>query len=57
MDLLFERLSDEDISQRKYALKEIKNEVSSATTSMTQVPKPLKFMSAHYKELQKVYMN
>jgi 26S proteasome regulatory subunit N1 len=55
LDLLYERLSDADQAQRLYALSEIKKEVSGATSSMTSVPKPLKFLSKHYPGLKEVY--
>ncbi len=55
LDLLHERLGDHDLAQRQHALKEIKKEVSGATTSMTSVPKPLKFLSSKYKELKAIY--
>lgn len=55
LDLLVERLSDHDLAQRQFALSEIKKEVSGATSSMTSVPKPLKFMTNHYKKMKEAY--
>ena len=55
LELLIERLSDRDVAQRDYALKEFKTEISGATTSMTSVPKPLKFLSPHYKKIVEIY--
>jgi 26S proteasome regulatory subunit N1 len=55
LELLVERLSDRDAAQRDYALKEFKIEIAGATSSMTSVPKPLKFLSPHYKKIQEVY--
>jgi len=55
LDLLFERLSDAEEAQRLHALSEIKKDVSGATSSMTSVPKPLKFLSKHYKALKEHY--
>ena len=55
LELLFERLKDPDEAQRAYALSEIKKEVAGATSSMTSVPKPLKFLSVHYPGLKAVY--
>jgi 26S proteasome regulatory subunit N1 len=52
---LNERLRDADLAQRLHALNEIKKEVSGATSSMTSVPKPLKFLSKHYKEMRDYY--
>ena len=50
-----ERLSDKDAGLRKQALEMIKDEVSGATSSMTSVPKPLKFMTPLYKKLVEAY--
>lgn len=55
LDLLCERLSDMDLAQRKFALGEIKKEVSGAISSMTSVPKPLKFLTKQYPGLKEVY--
>ena len=53
LELLVERLGDRDFAQRDNALKLLKNEISGATRSMTSVPKPLKFLSVHYKTIVK----
>lgn len=55
MELLNERLRDVDPAQRFFALTEIKKEVAGATQSMTSVPKPLKFLSQHYKGMKDYY--
>jgi hypothetical protein len=55
MELLNERLRDADPAQRVFALGEIKKEVAGATQSMTSVPKPLKFLSQHYKGMRDYY--
>lgn len=55
IDLLVERLRDHEEAQRLYALSEIKKEVAGATTSMTSVPKPLKFLCKHYNTLKETY--
>jgi hypothetical protein len=55
LEILIERLSDRDAAQRDYALKEFKTEISGATSSMTSVPKPLKFLSPHYKRIVEIY--
>lgn len=57
MELLLERLKEQDPVQKKYALTEIKKEVAGATSSMTSVPKPLKFLSSHYEALKEIYQN
>jgi|LauGreDrversion4_2_1035121.scaffolds.fasta_scaffold1149129_2 hypothetical protein len=55
LEILIERLSDRDAAQRDHALKEFKTEISGATSSMTSVPKPLKFLSPHYKRIVEIY--
>ena len=55
LEILVERLSDRDAAQREYALKEFKTEIAGATSSMTSVPKPLKFLSPHYKRIVEIY--
>jgi 26S proteasome regulatory subunit N1 len=55
LELLLERLTDRDHSQRVHALIEISKEVQGATSTITSVPKPLKFLSEHYKQLQEKY--
>jgi len=52
---LVERLRDPDQAQRLHALSEIKKEVSGATSSMTSVPKPLKFLRPQYNTLKEIY--
>lgn len=50
-----QRLQDANVDIRRKALDEIKHEVSSATSSMTSVPKPLKYMRPHYDTLKSFY--
>jgi 26S proteasome regulatory subunit N1 len=55
LELCVERLSDKDVGLRKQALQMIKDEVAGATSSMTSVPKPLKFMTPLYDKLIEAY--
>ena len=55
LELLNERLRDHEEAQRIFALAEIKKEVSGSTSSMTSVPKPLKFLSKHYEGMKDYY--
>lgn len=43
------------IALRQKALDIIVNELRTATSSMTSVPKPLKFLRPHYADIQKLY--
>ncbi|EME31419.1 26S proteasome regulatory subunit N1 isoform 1 [Galdieria sulphuraria] len=51
-DLLAERVQDPDLAVQKLALETLKSEIRSSTSSMTSLPKPLKFMSEHYEPLK-----
>jgi 26S proteasome regulatory subunit N1 len=55
LEILVERLTDHDQEQREFALTEITKEVQGATSTITSVPKPLKFMSEQYKKMVEVY--
>jgi 26S proteasome regulatory subunit N1 len=55
LELAVIRLQDEDNSLQKQALDHLINEIRSATSSMTSVPKPLKFLRPHYDTLKTVY--
>ncbi|EZF33209.1 26S proteasome regulatory subunit rpn-1 [Trichophyton interdigitale MR816] len=53
--MLVERLQESDTSLYKPALEAIKTFIKTSTSSMTAVPKPLKFLRPHYDDLTKVY--
>jgi hypothetical protein len=55
LDLLTERLRDRDPEQQVHALTQMKIEISGATSSMTSVPKPLKFLREHYQGIKEHY--
>jgi 26S proteasome regulatory subunit N1 len=55
LELAVQRLMEDDISLHKSALLHLSNEIKSATSSMTSVPKPLKFLRPHYESLKVVY--
>ena len=44
---------DKDIKLNSFNM--IKNELTSSTTSMTSIPKPLKFLRLHYESIKKLY--
>jgi 26S proteasome regulatory subunit N1 len=44
-----------DKSLYKPALEQIKDFIKTSTSSMTAVPKPLKFLRPHYESLEKTY--
>ena len=53
--MLVERLQESNTDLYKPALDAIKNFIKTSTSSMTAVPKPLKFLRPHYEELEKSY--
>ncbi|KAI9878403.1 MAG: proteasome regulatory particle base subunit [Pleopsidium flavum] len=55
LEMLVERLQEPDTSLYKPALEAIKNFIKTSTSSMTAVPKPLKFLRPHYDEMAKLY--
>jgi len=48
-------LTGRDKNVRENALKELSTEVKTATTSMTSIPKPLKFIGPHYEDIIEFY--
>ncbi|KAI0199255.1 armadillo-type protein [Astrocystis sublimbata] len=55
LDMLVERLTESDASLYKPALEAMKTSIKTSTSSMTAVPKPLKFLRPHYETLTKRY--
>lgn len=55
LDMLVERLTEDDASLYKPALEAIKTNIKTSTSSMTAVPKPLKFLRPHYEKLCETY--
>uniref|UniRef100_A0A671Q5J1 RPN1 N-terminal domain-containing protein n=1 Tax=Sinocyclocheilus anshuiensis TaxID=1608454 RepID=A0A671Q5J1_9TELE len=57
LEMLVERLGEKDTSLYRPALEELRRQIRSSTTSMTSVPKPLKFLRPHYAKLKDIYQN
>ncbi|KAK6512067.1 proteasome regulatory particle base subunit [Arthrobotrys musiformis] len=55
LDMLAERLKESDSNLYKPALEAIKTFIRTSTSSMTAVPKPLKFLRPHYDDLTGLY--
>lgn len=55
LELAVTRLQEKDTDLHKQALDHLINEIRTATSSMTSVPKPLKFLRPHYDTLKGVY--
>jgi 26S proteasome regulatory subunit N1 len=55
LELAVTRLQDSDAGLHKPALDHLINEIRSSTSSMTAVPKPLKFLRPHYDTLKIIY--
>ncbi|KAF9694318.1 hypothetical protein EKO04_007326 [Ascochyta lentis] len=55
LDMLVERILESDSSLYKPALDQVKEFIKTSTSSMTAVPKPLKFLRPHYESLEKQY--
>lgn len=55
LDMLVERLEESNIELHKPSLDSLCTLIKSATTSMTSVPKPLKFLMPHYSKMKEIY--
>ncbi|XP_065875122.1 26S proteasome non-ATPase regulatory subunit 2 homolog A-like [Euphorbia lathyris] len=55
LELHVERVQDPDPRLQKVALESLRQEIQSATSSMTSVPKPLKFLRPYYGTLKAYY--
>ncbi|KAJ6734148.1 26S PROTEASOME NON-ATPASE REGULATORY SUBUNIT [Salix purpurea] len=55
LELYVERVQDPEPGIQKLALESLRQEIRSSTSSMTSVPKPLKFLRAHYGALKAHY--
>ncbi|XP_041365311.1 26S proteasome non-ATPase regulatory subunit 2-like [Gigantopelta aegis] len=55
LDMLVARLQEPDEKLYRAALESIRTQIRASTTSMTSVPKPLKFLRMHYDTLKEIY--
>ncbi|XP_031476397.1 26S proteasome non-ATPase regulatory subunit 2 homolog A-like [Nymphaea colorata] len=55
LELYVERVQDADPGVQKLALESMRQEIRTSTSSMTSVPKPLKFLRPHYGTLKAFY--
>ncbi|CAG2107799.1 unnamed protein product [Medioppia subpectinata] len=55
LELCVQRLKEPNATLYKPALESLRQHIKSATTSMTSVPKPLKFLRPHYQTLKDLY--
>ncbi|KAL1902604.1 proteasome regulatory particle base subunit [Sporothrix stenoceras] len=55
LDMLVERLGESNTTLYKPALEAMKDFIKTSTSSMTAVPKPLKFLRPHYETMTKLY--
>ena len=55
LELCVQRLKENDTKLYKSAMENMKNLIRASTTSMTSVPKPLKFMIPHFEAMKEVY--
>ena len=55
LDTMINGLFDSEIEIRKNAFNMIKNEILTSTSSMTSIPRPLKFFRLHYDKLKEFY--
>jgi len=55
LEMLVERLKEPDTSLYKSSLENLSTLIKTSTSSMTSVPKPLKFLRPHYEPLLELY--
>nr|XP_033487682.1 26S proteasome non-ATPase regulatory subunit 2 isoform X1 [Epinephelus lanceolatus] len=55
LEMMVERLGEKNTALYRPALEELRRQIRSSTTSMTSVPKPLKFLRPHYGKLKEIY--
>ncbi|KAI4322714.1 hypothetical protein L6164_022381 [Bauhinia variegata] len=55
LELYVEGIQDSDPELQKAALESLREEIRAATSSMTSVPKPVKFLCPHYETLQEYF--
>ncbi|KAH8083342.1 armadillo-type protein [Cristinia sonorae] len=55
LEMLVERLKESNTELYRPALETLRTLIKTSTSSMTSVPKPLKFLHPHYPELQTLY--
>ncbi|KAF9239262.1 26S proteasome regulatory complex non-ATPase subcomplex Rpn1 subunit [Melanogaster broomeanus] len=55
LEMLVERLKEPNTELYRPALETLRTLIRTSTSSMTSVPKPLKFLHPHYPELQKLF--
>nr|XP_058953280.1 26S proteasome non-ATPase regulatory subunit 2-like [Pocillopora verrucosa] len=55
LTMLVERLSESNVSLHKPALEALRSQIRASTSSMTSVPKPLKYLRPHFSTLKEIY--
>jgi 26S proteasome regulatory subunit N1 len=55
LELLVQRLSEGDEGVQKLALEQLRTELQDSTSTVTSIPKPLKFLRPHYGTLKDIY--
>ncbi|CAI4221042.1 unnamed protein product [Auanema sp. JU1783] len=55
LNMLVQRLSESDQSLYQPSLESMRSLIRASTTSMTSVPKPLKFMRPHYQKMKEIF--
>ncbi|XP_055338382.1 26S proteasome non-ATPase regulatory subunit 2-like [Paramacrobiotus metropolitanus] len=55
LNMLVERLQEGKLELQKPALEALRNQIRSSTTSMTSVPKPLKFLRPHFDTIKNLF--
>ncbi|CAJ0635903.1 4917_t:CDS:10 [Entrophospora sp. SA101] len=57
LELLIERLKEENVDLHRPVLESLRVHIRTSTSSMTSVPKPLKFLRPHYATITEIYLS
>ncbi|KAJ2684545.1 proteasome regulatory particle base subunit, partial [Coemansia spiralis] len=55
LEMIVERLKESSVDIHRSAMENLNNVIRSTTSSMTSVPKPLKYLKGHYATLAELY--
>ncbi|KAG9307203.1 hypothetical protein G9A89_017031 [Geosiphon pyriformis] len=57
LEMLIERLQEDNLELHRPALESLRTLIRTSTSSMTSVPKPLKFLRPHYSTVTEIYQS
>ncbi len=55
LELLVQRLSEDDTGVQKLAIEQLRTQLQDTTSTVTSIPKPIKFLKPHYDSMKESY--